>query len=129
MSEKQCSDAFLEAFSSICYGVIRTCACGRTHYNDVDTQFYDDVNEITELRESHDKEPDKYIPRGEDVGTINIFGTEIVIGCTCNRASMAERSILAHRHSIAKYFKLRNEEKRKELEELGKITEIPGDVQ
>lgn len=30
---------------------------------------------------------------------------------------------------IAKYFKLRNEEKREELEELGKITEILGDVQ
>ena len=122
MSNKQCSDAFIEAFRSNCSGIVRTCACGRTHYNDVDTQFYDDEEEISEFRKFHAKEPDKYIPHEEDVGTMNVFGAEIVIGCICDRAAKAERSILTHKYAIASYFELCAEAKRKELAEFSEIT-------
>lgn len=113
------SEEFETAFADDTCGVVRTCKCGRTHFNDIDTQLYDDKKELEDLREKAKTFPDKYIPRDGDIYDINVFGNFFVFRCPCGGLEKAEAAIWNSRYAVLDYFrrmKLKKEQELKQLE-------------
>lgn len=106
---KQCSDEFIDAFDSHCAGCSRICTCGITHYDTSDNGWTWEEGELEHLEELHLKSPEKYVPHDYAIGTMNILGNEIVIGCSCDIAKKYENFIVSHRKQIAGFLNKRAE--------------------
>lgn len=105
-NHQQCSELFKSVFFSHCSGIRRQCACGITYFNGCDKDYFDE-GEFEDLKEKAKKEPSKYIERDHDIGTLEIGGFEIVLGCTCNIASKYEKFILFNAEKIAEFLQLK----------------------
>ena len=67
----ECSELFEEVFDSALRWSLRTCACGRTHfdgYNQVDWEH----GELEALREKANTDPKIYVEHQEAIGTLEI---------------------------------------------------------
>jgi len=102
---EQCSELLVASFNSGCSGLRRTCTCGKTYYNFMDQQDFDE-GEFEELEKLSKQEPEKYVAVDYSIGTMYINGIEIVIGCTCNNAERFEAFILRHASQLATYLRL-----------------------
>jgi hypothetical protein len=106
MSE-QCSELFERVFSSGGGGIVRTCACGRIHY-DVSFSGADwEEGELEDLQRRHAENPDKYVECDYTVTTMSVAGEEIVMGCECNTARRYENFIIMHAGLLAIYLRAR----------------------
>lgn len=100
---------FERAFSSGTAGCVRTCACGKT--------FYDAVNSYDwEEGEKEKLEAEGAIAVDYSVGDLNFEGKEYADECDCwhERARQLMRFIDSHSYSIAEYLTL---EKKRKLED------------
>lgn len=114
---KQCSGVFEKAFDSHCGGCVRTCSCGRTHFDSVN--FYDwDERELDQLLLKAKAEPDSFIAHDHSIGTMEIGGKEIVIDCPCDLAWKYEEFIIAHAVQLANYLRLRAIELRERADKI-----------
>lgn len=112
---EQESELFVEIFSDRVWGIIRTCDCGRTHYDVENDCDYDD-GELEQLEEETETAPaGLYVPRSGSVGTLNIDG-KTVIGCPCGRAKRYEDFIIDNQAGIAEYLNRRAEMLREEAD-------------
>lgn len=105
--KKQCSELFGDVFDSNCGGCCRTCECGITHfdgYNEYDRNW---DNELEELQQKAEKDPDHYVEHDCAIGTMEIGGIEIVYNCTCDLAQKYESFILRHARQLAEYLNRR----------------------
>lgn len=109
---QNCSELFERVFSSHCSGIVRDCCCGRTYFNSSEDYCFED-GELECLLEQSKKDPEKYIEVDYSIGTMEIDGKEIVIGCKCDIAKKYENFILNHAQLLAKYLN----EYAKQLEE------------
>jgi hypothetical protein len=104
-------ESFERAFSGHTAGCRRKCECGRTYYDNANSNVYDwEDAELEQLRAS-DAVPLDYAP-----GDITFEGRIYVDGCTCwhDRARRIIAFIDGHAHAIAEYLTL--EKKRKQAE-------------
>jgi hypothetical protein len=100
----QCSDLFVEVFNSHCGGIVRTCACGITTFNFMDRRDFDE-GEFEELESKQKSDPEHYRAVDHSVGTMEIGGQEIVIGCACDKARQYEAFITGHASRLAEYLR------------------------
>lgn len=103
--KEQCSDIFIQAFHSGGGGCLRTCECGRTHFDTYNTWDWDD-GELEELEKKAIENPDKYVESDGSASCIEIDGREIVIGCCCDFARKYEAFIKNNAEQIADYLRL-----------------------
>jgi len=92
---EQCSELFECVFHSDCVGSVRRCACGQI--------FYDNNNTDWEEGEFKKLENSEAISCDHSIGTMDIGGEEIVIGCSCDKASRYEKFIITHAIELTKY--------------------------
>lgn len=109
MQTEQCTELFGKVFHSGTGGLVRDCSCGRVHFHDDETEDFDE-GELEQLREKAKEQPDKYIPQGWTIETMEISGCDIVFGCTCDTARKYERFIVNHDTQLAKYLNARARE-------------------
>ena len=100
----QCSELFADIFDSCSGGNIRTCACGRTFYNYMDTGSFD-TGELEKLEAKQKSKPEKYFACDHTIGTMEIGDVEIVYGCQCDLAKKYEQFILAHAEQLSEYLR------------------------
>lgn len=107
MTSDQCSKLFEEVFDSSCGGCVRMCECGITYF-DTSNLYGWEEGELKELKKKAKEHPDKYIAIADcAVGTMEINGREIVIGCTCDLARRYEKFIISHARQLAEYLNRR----------------------
>lgn len=104
--DKQCSELFENIFRSHCGGIVRTCDCGRTHYNEADASFFDE-GELGDLIEKTKEQPDKYFATDYTITTMEIGHSEIVCGCVCAIAEKWEDFLIEQSQQIAQYLNSR----------------------
>ena len=104
--KNQCSELFGDVFHSHCGGIVRTCDCGRTHYNAADSSFFDE-GELEDLVEKTKIYPDKYFATDYTITTMEIGSSEIVCGCVCNLAQRWEAVLIEQGQQIAQYLNSR----------------------
>ena len=119
------SEAFIKAFDSGGGGCIRTCRCGRTHFNDVDEGFYDDREELEDLRKKALEDPDKFIPVDGDVGTTTCLGISVVYNCPCKLMERQEERLIACAYPLLQFFK---EYSKKQKEEADALAALAGEI-
>jgi hypothetical protein len=97
-------EIFEEAFSSLCSGARRTCACGKTFYNGSGHWDWDD-GEIEEL------EKNGATPVDYSIGGVIFQGVEYANACTCwhPMATKAIGFIIQHDRQIADFLNKRRE--------------------
>lgn len=104
------SQEFWDTFA--CAGnTVSTCACGRVNFA---TGQYSDLgeDEIEELRESLQKNPDKYVECADDSLAISPIGGVIVYGCPCGTAKRYELFLDVNREEILTYYRKKLEVER-----------------
>ena len=101
---KQCSALFEKVFDSGSGGVVRTCVCGRTFYNYMDSGCFE-PGELEVLEAKNKVDSDKCCAVDHTIGTISINGLEIVMGCHCDNAQKYEKFILNHSRQLAEYLR------------------------
>jgi hypothetical protein len=106
MTEKQCSNMFLEVFGSHTAGCVRTCGCGITYFHGDEKEGDWEKGELEELRYKA-KKNEQVIEWNCPVSTMNVFGYELVIGCTCKYAKHLEDILLNYPEQIAEYLNKR----------------------
>lgn len=100
----QCTDVFMEAFDSGCGGCVRECVCGITHFDgSPDGQWSWEPGELEGLRHRRYTNPGKCVEQDHTIGTIEINGCAIVIGCTCDTARKYENFLRHNATQIKKY--------------------------
>jgi hypothetical protein len=115
------SQTFERAFDTGCAGCVRVCACGKTHY-DTENDWDWEEGEY----ESLESDPNA-VPHDCAVGTMNIDGQEIVLGCDCDLAAKYEKFIVAHARQISEYLNARAKLLRDEADETNVAEEVPHD--
>lgn len=98
----RCTDSFERAFASGCGGVVRTCDCGRTYF-DEDSESDFDTGEYAQLCAKADAAPDLYIRRSGTIETLEVDCRQFVIGCDCGGAARYEIFIRGHAVQIKRY--------------------------
>lgn len=102
----QCSDLFFSVFRSGSGGCLRTCSCGRVHFDgssENEWTWGDGGKELATLRMKATAEPDRYYEQDGAITTMNPNGEEIVYGCTCGRARKYEEFLQDEAERIADY--------------------------
>lgn len=117
MAQKQCSDIFEQVFDARIGSNCRTCVCGRTYFNSHDIGCFDG-DELEELEKKTLDDPDMYIAVDYTIGTMDIGGVDIVIGCSCDTAAKYERFILTHAKRLKEYLRLQAIALRKKADEI-----------
>ena len=109
---------FEDAFYDHGGGIVRTCECGVTHYNDSSDAYGWEDGELDKLH----ADP-KAVPLDRDAFEMSFEGRRYVTQCQCwhERAKMIMRFLDSHGHSIAIYFRLEKERKTKEAEDSPEI--------
>jgi hypothetical protein len=100
------SDDFEDSFSSHMSGCRRECACGRVHFDWINSYDWDE-GEFESLQKLADERPEEYFGHEWSIGTMLIDGQEWVMGCPCNRGRKYEDWIIANEVSIVNYLKKR----------------------
>lgn len=81
--------------------------CGRTHFA---TGIHNDISpeELADLNEKANKEPDKYVRSDNDsIGFGWFNGMQVVYGCPCGKLKRYEDFIWHNKHLIIRYIKAR----------------------
>lgn len=102
MNNKQCSELFSNVFDSSCGGCIRTCECGITYFDGYNIYDWEE-GELEKLQQKAKEDPELYVERGCSIGTLEIGGSQIVYGCSCDLARKYENFILNHAEQLAEY--------------------------
>lgn len=119
------SPEFEEAFSSGFGGCRMDCACGRTHFdNSIGNGWTWEEGEREELERLAQEEPDRYLPCDGSVGSVEVGGMNIVIGCPCNKADQYEKFITSHGRPIAAFLLARGARLLKEAQEINEETKV-----
>lgn len=101
---RQCSELFADVFDSHAGGIVRTCACGITTFNYMDRNCFDE-GELEELEAKQKADPAHYHSVDHTVSTMEFWGEEIVHGCTCDMARLAEAFITSHAKRLSEYLR------------------------
>ena len=94
---------FQEAFRDCTSGCVRTCVCGRLHFDISDNGWDWEEGELEKLKQSAYVEPDRFIKSEGAVATMTIYGNEFVMNCPCGGAAEAEQFIRQNAPSIKRY--------------------------
>jgi hypothetical protein len=100
---KKCSELFENTFNSGIGSFSYKCACGRVHFDAFNNYDEECRKELEELLEKEKLYPNKYILHDCSIGTIEIDGKEIVMGCDCGIAYKYEQFIINHKRQLAEY--------------------------
>ncbi len=101
---KQCSDIFAEVFDSHSSGIVRTCHCGRTFFDQTDECGWEE-GELEDLLEKSARYPNQYIPIDNTVWCMKIDNIEIVYGCECETAKKYENFIRNNAKKLSEYLR------------------------
>ena len=101
------TELFETVFDSCCSGIVRTCACGRTHFDSSDNMSSWEEGELEGLLKKAQEHPNMYIDCDHSIGTMNINGVEVVYDCKCDIAQKYENFILNNAKQIAQYLNKR----------------------
>lgn len=108
---------FERAFASNSSGCRRECYCGRVHFDTYNKWDWEE-GELEELEARQAKEPDRYIGEGNSIGSYELMGHEIVLGCKCNTGARYEDFLIRHAREIATYLNERADRLQKEADEM-----------
>lgn len=100
------SSIFEGAFATGSGGIVRDCACGKTHFSNAscDEGCYE-KGELENLLKRCAENPSKYQARDCTVSTMTISGEEYVYGCDCEEPNKAELFVRDNAVSIARFLR------------------------
>lgn len=101
------SKLFIDVFNDRSGGVLRTCACGITWFDEASPECFES-GELERLQELAKEKPDKYKTTDYSIGLLEIGGQQIVIDCVCDKAEKYEKFIVLNAEKIAEYLRGRS---------------------
>jgi hypothetical protein len=107
--KQQCSSIFEEVFDSHTGGCVRTCNCGKIHFDGSNNGWTWEDGEFETLQKRAKEYPNKYVERDGTISCMEIGGKEIVYGCDCETAEQFEKFLISHASKLADYLNKRSE--------------------